>query len=243
MNTLHTLSIAGRPCWVSLPQDLPDGERLPAVYMVAEDDFPAQHDEILSVLKPALQNGTCGPFLWVAFSSQDWNADFSPWEVPALSGKAPPFTGKASDTKSWLLDACMPHIAANFPALTGAENQTILGYSLGGLFALWTAYESQVFLRCGSCSGSLWFDGWLPYMQAHHLPQGSHVYLSLGDREGNARNPRMAAVASVSEQAVALLQTDEGVAESTFAWQPGGHFTDVNKRLADALLWLLRENS
>lgn len=243
MNTLHSLSIAGRPCWVSLPQDLPAGKRLPAVYMVAEDDFPAQHEEIQSRLQPALENGGCGPFLWVAFSSPDWNADFSPWEAPALFGKAPPFAGKASGTMAWLLDACMPYVAANFPALAGAENQTILGYSLGGLFALWTAYESQAFLRCGSCSGSLWFDGWLDYMRTRRLPQGSRVYLSLGDREGNARNPRMAAVAPVTEEAAALLQADPGVAESAFVWQAGGHFSGVNGRLADALLWLLRENS
>ncbi len=43
------------------------------------------------------------------------------------------------------------------------EFRGIAGYSLAGLFALWAVYQTGLFDRAASVSGSLWFDGFLTF--------------------------------------------------------------------------------
>lgn len=59
----------------------------------------------------------------------------------------------------------------------------LCGYSLAGLFALWSGFHTQTFSGVCSVSGSLWFDGFSEWMQAHMADfKPGAVYLSLGDR-------------------------------------------------------------
>lgn len=81
----------------------------------------------------------------------------------------------------------------------------IAGYSLAGLFALWSVYQTDLFDRAASISGSLWFDGFLEFMKAN-TPKVKFIYLSLGDKEKAAKNPRLAAVEDCTAQAAELLR-------------------------------------
>ena len=87
-------------------------------------------------------------------------------------------------------------------------------------------------------SGSLWYDGFLDWLRTQppvRLPE--RCYLSLGDREGAARNPRLAAVEPCTRALLELLR-ERGV-EATFEMHPGGHFRDVPMRVERGLLALL----
>ena len=67
-------------------------------------------------------------------------------------------------------------------------SRAIAGYSLAGLFALWAVFQTDVFDRAASVSGSLWYDGFTDYINSSVSPSGlRQIYLSLGDREKNAR--------------------------------------------------------
>ena len=55
----------------------------------------------------------------------------------------------------------------------------IAGYSLAGLFALWSVYQTDLFDWAASISGSLWFDGFLEFMKAN-TPKVKFIYFSLG---------------------------------------------------------------
>lgn len=67
------------------------------------------------------------------------------------------------------------------------------GYSLAGLFALWAAYQTDVFSDVAAASPSMWFPGFTGYMEEHDI-KSRMVYLSLGDKEPKACNPVMATV-------------------------------------------------
>ena len=43
------------------------------------------------------------------------------------------------------------------------------GYSLAGLFALWAAYQTDVFSDVAAASPSMWFPGFTGYMEEHHI--------------------------------------------------------------------------
>ena len=174
-------------------------------------------------------------FTLVCFEAEDWNRDFSPWAADGVRpGEA--FTGGGAATLAWLTGACVPYIEEKFgkPAA-----RMIGGYSLAGLFALWAFYESGLFTGCASCSGSLWFPGWTDYVNRKKAPEGSRVYLSLGAKEEKTRNAAMAAVGDMTRRMHDILTADGNVTRTELVWHPGGHFADVERRIAQGFAWLL----
>ena len=172
----------------------------------------------------------CGSsFRLIAVRIEDWNSDLSPWEAPAVFGKEG-FGSGAPETLVKLL------------ALCGDRSKTyyIGGYSLAGLFALWAAYQTDVFKGVAAASPSVWFPGFTEYMKKHEIRTDT-VYLSLGDREEKARNPVMAAVGGRIREACALLK-DRGL-NCVLEWNEGNHFRDPDLRTAKAFAWVLRGRS
>lgn len=162
----------------------------------------------------------------IAVRIDDWNSDLSPWEAPAVFGKEN-FGGGASRTLDELLELC------------GDKSRTyyIGGYSLAGLFALWAAYQTDVFHGVAAASPSMWFPGFADYMANNEICTGT-VYLSLGDREEKTRNPIMATVGNRIREAHVLLK-ERGV-NCILEWNEGNHFRDPDLRTARAFVWLLR---
>ena len=64
----------------------------------------------------------------------------------------------------------------------------IAGYSIAGLFAIYRLYQTTMFSRAASVSGSLWYDGFPEYCRSHS-PAGNvtDVYFSLGSKERRAK--------------------------------------------------------
>lgn len=229
-----------RALWIGLPDPLPQTAALPVLYWPGGNDDTAALENLAVQLEDRMNAGTCAPFALVPFACDDWNADFTPWPAPALSKKAGAFTGQAPAFRAWMTARLLPSVEAAFPVSAKGEDRALIGYSLGGLFALWACLADDAFASCASCSGSLWYDGWLAYLQALALPPKRRVYLSLGDREGNARNPRMAAVDEATRATQKRLSADPAIGSCTLAWNEGGHFHDGTGRILRAMEWLFR---
>lgn len=150
----------------------------------------------------------------------------------ALAGPGKPGTRLCGEAR-----ALLPRVQETIARLQArhalGEAVYPVGYSLGGLAALYFHCEAG-FSGCGSCSGSLWYPGWLEYLEAR--APGGKIYLSLGGKEKNARDPLMRTVEEATCQTKALLSAS---ARCTFVHEPGGHFRDVPQRLARAIAWLL----
>ncbi len=235
--TSHSFPLAGRAVTVFRPGG---SGPLPVVLALAGEDLPRTFSQIAPLLAPALESGACRPFQLACFSPLDWNRALSPWPAPALGPKSAPFAGEGAATLDFLQNQLLPELGRRVPVLPGPENTHLLGYSLGGLLALWSLYQTDAFGGAASCSGSLWFDGFLDWAGRRHpqTPSGCRVYLSLGRREEKARDPRMAQVGDATRSFYARLQAEPLVQSVTLDWQEGGHFTAIPQRLAKALLWL-----
>ena len=169
-------------------------------------------------------------------SGVDWDRDLSPWPAPRAFARGEDFRGGAPDYLNELTERIVPAVEASLPAAPRARG--IAGYSLAGLFALYAAWRSPLFGRVASMSGSLWYDGFLDFLRAAPPAGGlERCYLSLGDRESAARNPRLAAVGENTRAVRALL---EGLGVPvTLEMNAGGHFNDVPARVEKGLLALL----
>lgn len=166
-------------------------------------------------------------FCLVAIKVDNWNSDLSPWEAPAVFGNES-FGGKAAAALDEVLK------------LTGDPSKTyyIGGYSLAGLFAIWSAYQTDVFKGVAAASPSVWFPGFSDYMAERKICANS-VYLSLGDKEEKTRNPVMATVGDNIRKAHELLKA-QGV-NTVLEWNPGNHFKDPDIRMAMGFEWVIKQ--
>ena len=167
-------------------------------------------------------------FRMIAVSINNWNNDLSPWEAPAVFGKEN-FGGDASRTLGELLKLCDDK----------GKKYYIGGYSLAGLFALWAAYQTDIFDGVAAASPSMWFPGFDDYMKKNEIKTDT-VYLSIGDREEKARNPVMATVGDRIREAHSLLK--ERNVNCILEWNEGNHFKDADIRTAKAFAWVLNSN-
>ncbi len=210
---------------------------LPVFYWGINRDNKASVLTVVSYLKAHQPDAS---FLLAAYETKNWNDDFSPWAAEAVFGTEA-FGGKGEDTFQWLTACCMPYVEtkmcefARFP----------VGYSLAGLFSLWVYCKYELFAGAVSCSGSLWYEGWLEYVQKQTAAvcerERAYFYLSLGDREHKTKNKRMAAVRDCTEKTYDLLCRNPTYQKGILAWNQGGHFAEPDLRIAKGIDWILRQ--
>ncbi len=182
--------------------------------------------------------GSETPFLLCAFRIRDWNRELSPWEAPPVFGKEG-FGSGAEDTLAFAERQLIPTVLDRFeldpdtPAVLG-------GYSLAGLFALWSGYLSGRFAAAAAVSPSVWFPGWIDFAGTG-TPKTGAVYLSLGLKEEKARNPVMARVGDCIRQQHRLLMDTLGPDRTVLEWNEGNHFVDAEKRMAKGFLWCMND--
>ena len=167
-------------------------------------------------------------FCLTALQVNDWNKDLSPWEAPAVFGDEA-FSGGAADTLEAVLGLCTDPDKTYY----------IGGYSLAGLFALWAAYQTDLFRGVAAASPSMWFPGFLDYMKENEI-KSSAVYLSLGDREEKTNNKVMSTVGDRIREAHDLLI--ERDINCTLEWNKGNHFKEPDVRTAKAFSWVMKQD-
>jgi len=177
-------------------------------------------------------------FLLRTYKVNNWNNDLSPWEAPSVFGNER-FGGGAAGTLSEVIkDLRGESTLTGTVKDTGNAEKTYIigGYSLAGLFALWSAYETDMFKGVAAASPSVWFPGFSDFMGERKI-MAECVYLSLGDREAKARNPVMATVGERIVKARDILAAQS--VNCRFEWNEGNHFKDADLRTAKAFAWVI----
>ena len=184
----------------------------------------------------AAQAAGCPPFTLVAISDLDWNHDMVPWDSPPAFKNADPCTGGADDYLRILTEKIIPTAEKE---ITGVPCWCgIVGYSLAGLFALYSIYQTDLFSRVGSMSGSLWFPGMKEYIFSHEPERRPDcMYFSLGDKESKTRNPVLQSVQQNTEEIHAFYQS-KGI-DTVLQMNPGNHYNHAAERTAAGIVWML----
>ena len=168
----------------------------------------------------------------VVIEDVNWNDDLTPWPAEGVFKKAKPFGGKAAAFLEKLTNEIIPETEKSF-GVEDAE-RTLLGVSLSGLFAVWSAFNTDAFTHIISLSGSLWYDGFVEWMK-EQMPsiQLKKVCMLLGEKEKNSKEKRMATVEERTFAAADLLKAKTQAVVS-FELVEGTHFSPIMPRLERA---------
>lgn len=169
----------------------------------------------------------------VVVSGIDWENALTPWEAPGIrSGSR--FGSGAENFLNMLAEELMPEVESNLGLKQ--PKRYIAGVSLSGLFALWASCRCPFFEAVGSVSGSLWYDGFTDWLCAQH-PMSDKYYFSLGIKEKDGKNARLASVEQHTLRAISVLE-DAG-ATVFFEYNEGNHFGPLLERMEKAMLYIL----
>ena len=192
---------------------------------------PEELLEALRLLCPALDTAAL-----VFPKGVEWDRDYAPWPSDELHGR--PIGGGGAALYRETVDVLLPAVKARFDRV---EHTGVIGYSLGGLFALYAASQSDSPFDCAaSVSGALWYEGFEDYAANAPFPQLSRAYLSLGRKEaGRGRGP-MGRVSTATERVADTLSARLGDENVCFEWNNGGHFFEIPQRLSSAIRWMCK---
>lgn len=182
----------------------------------------------------------CPAFSLVSIGRVVWERNMTPWAAEPATRRESAYEGGAPAFLAELLDEVLPAAEAELAGagLGAVTWRGIAGYSLAGLFSLWSTWQTDAFARVASASGSLWYEGWLDFAQATEAVRWpERAYLSLGSKEHKTPNRLMRNVRTATEQTRDLL-CSHGV-ECTFELNPGNHFQDPDLRMARGIRWIL----
>ena len=194
-----------------------------------------EHDiEVLDNEVAEIQKNKEKQFSLIAFKIEDWNNELSPWEAPPAFGNKS-FGSGAKDTLEFIESRLIPTIKEKYGF---ADDVKVIlgGYSLAGLFSLWSTYKSNTFSAIAAASPSVWFNGWEEFMN-NNTPLSNTIYLSLGDTEEKTKNKVMSSVGDNIRKQEELLKNNK--INTILEWNKGGHFSDSDLRVARAFVWCI----
>ena len=195
------------------------------MYLVDESN-PEDYEQIYQ--KVSNESQLC----MISVSIHDWQGELSPWSAPAIFGKhdfagnAAKFLAELEGFWKWFKDE------HNIES----SQMYLCGYSLAGLFTLWASSQTNLFTKIAAVSPSVWYFNFVEYMQRNPI-QTREVYMSLGDKEANAKNKVMATVKDCFEAVIQIIQKQN--ISLTYEYNPGNHFQDVELRMIKGIQQLL----
>jgi len=208
----------------------PDGKAGRTVYLLEPEKVVPGLEDLVSTYSIAI----------VSVFGMDWDNDLTPWPARNVFKKLPDFGGKADDFQEYLESRIVPDVESEAGLDMAPGQRFLVGISLAGLYALYSATRTAVFGRIASVSGSLWYDGFTEWLEGQDIPATiGKVYLSVGDQEKNSKNQRFASVEKETLRTKEILE-GKGI-ETFFELNPGNHIADGVPRLRKAIVSLLEQ--
>ncbi len=200
--------------------------------------MPRELAELSALYQRVREQDHLHDYTMVSVEVADWNGELTPWGFQEPNGKMS-FAGRGEQFLADLERVIVPDVCGRLCTAQDQSSFVIAGYSLAGLFSVWAMYQTKLFQAAVSCSGSLWYPGFVQYVLGHELQSNCAIYLSLGDKEEKVRNPYMAKVGEATRVLCQTFQEDPRVECTTLDWNEGNHFRQTGERMAKGMAWIL----
>ena len=203
----------------------------PLVVLIAHSD----NDVEIESLRTDVYLQSKMEFSSIIKNNIDWNKSLSPWPCDKITKGAGPFLGKADVFLRKLEDEVSREIAMYRITPSAVY---IAGYSLAGLFALYSLYKTDLFDGAACCSGSLWYPGFVNFVKNNEFRKPpKRLYMSLGDKESRVKNPVFASVEDKTKEVFECYKKQR--IDVKFEVNQGNHIADVDSRIVKGISNLL----
>lgn len=178
-------------------------------------------------------------FILVSIAKMNWNNDLTPWECPPLYKGDSKCLGYADNYLNEIENNIVPKIEGYIKNTLNKKISYygIAGYSLGGLFALYSGFKTDRFKRIASISGSLWYPKFSEYVENNKISSNiDKIYFSLGNKEAKSK---IEILSTVEEKTQRIYKDVSNKINSIYEENEGNHFKDAILRTAKGIKWIL----
>ena len=225
----NEITICGKKCILYLNENT----EYILIQPVDENDISVLDNEVKHI-----EENTDRNFSLVAFKIEDWNSELTPWEMPLLRGKGN-FGDGAAGTLEFMKNDLIPALSEYINAENKEIKYILGGYSLAGLFSLWSGYQTDIFEGIAAVSPSVWYKGWIEYVEAEK-PLSEKIYLSLGDTEEKTKHQILSKIGENIRKQHEILEKSGNV-KTVLEWNEGNHFKNPDIRTAKGFLWVMNK--
>jgi hypothetical protein len=225
----NEMMICGKKCILYLNEDT----EYILIQPVDENDISVLDNEVKHI-----EENTDRNFSLVAFKIEDWNSELTPWEMPLLRGKGN-FGDGAAGTLEFIKNELIPALSECINTGNNGIKYILGGYSLAGLFSLWSGYQTDVFEGIAAVSPSVWYKKWIEYVEAEK-PLSEKIYLSLGDIEEKTKHQILSKIGDNIRKQHEILE-NSGNVKTVLEWNEGNHFKNPDIRTAKGFLWVMNK--
>ena len=180
-------------------------------------------------------------FILVSIAKMNWNNDLTPWECPPLYKGDSKCLGYADNYLKEIEKDMIP-IMEDYITNTLHKKISyygIAGYSLGGLFALYSGFKTNLFKRIISASGSLWYPNFSEFVKKNKLSDNiDRIYFSLGNKESKSK---IKILSTVKEKTEEIYEHISKNINSKYEENEGNHFKEATLRMAKGIKWIIEE--
>ena len=223
------MMICGKKCILYLNEDT----EYILIQPVDENDISVLDNEVKHI-----EENTDRNFSLVAFKIEDWNSELTPWEMPLLRGKGN-FGDGATRTLEFIKNDLIPALSEYINSGNNEIKYILGGYSLAGLFSLWSGYQTDIFEGIAAVSPSVWYKKWIEYVETEK-PLSEKIYLSLGDTEEKTKHQILSKIGDNIRKQHEILEKSENV-KTVLEWNEGNHFQNPDIRTAKGFLWVMNK--
>ena len=205
------------------------------IYFLDGDQFEEPFNHWIRKHQPALN--------FVLLNANNRTDDYTPWPLQASETMPMDFGGKAAEHLLFFATHVIPFCESEYGFASSTEKRVIGGYSLGGLFSLYAAVNTDLFGTVLSCSSSLWYPDFLDYLKERHF-KAAHpkLYMSVGDQEGTTATNLTADQTSNTIALKDWIEPKFQAGNYKFTLEEGNHGNDIPGRVERAVEWV-EENS
>lgn len=225
----NEMMICGKKCILYLNEDT----EYILIQPVDENDISVLDNEVKYI-----EENTDRNFSLVAFKIEDWNSKLTPWEMPLLRGKGN-FGEGATRTLEFIKNDLIPALSECINTGNNEIKYILGGYSLAGLFSLWSGYQTDIFEGIAAVSPSVWYKKWIEYVETEK-PLSEKIYLSLGDTEEKTKHQILSKIGDNIRKQHEILE-NSGNVKTVLEWNEGNHFQNPDIRTAKGFLWVMNK--
>ena len=225
----NEMMICGKKCILYLNEDT----EYILIQPVDENDISVLDNEVKHIEENIDRN-----FSLVAFKIEDWNSELTPWEMPLLRGKGN-FGDGATRTLEFIKNDLIPALSECINTGNNGIKYILGGYSLAGLFSLWSGYQTDIFEGIAAVSPSVWYKKWIEYVETEKT-LSEKIYLSLGDTEEKTKHQILSKIGDNIRKQYEILE-NSGNMKTVLEWNEGDHFKNPDIRTAKGFLWVMNK--
>lgn len=204
-------------------------------------------NNIFNLVKSKCSNNKLDNFIILTISNFSWNDDLSPYyQEDVFKNKySSDFKGKGDIFLNKIVNDILPKVREYLFLKHNIKlsNIGIGGYSLAGLFALYSLYQVDIFSFALINSASLWFNNFIKYIKANKISKNvSNIYISLGNKEHLTKNSTLSKIKDLTLEVVNYLSSlDDPKIKICYKENEGNHFKNNDLRVADSIIYIVNE--